>query len=134
MKCNSKIVDYLDVTVTLTDGSYKPFHKPNCDINYKHTESNHPPSIIKQVPLSVESRLCKLSTDENVFIEGASVYQEPLKRAGYNHKLSYDNIDKSNSNNNNNNNNNNNDNDNYNNKVKLNSHDNRSNNNNNNNK
>ena len=37
----------------------------------------------------------------------ASVYQEALKRAGYNHKLSYNNSDKYNSNNNNNNNNNN---------------------------
>ena len=26
-KCNLKIVDYLDVTLNLSDGSYKPFHK-----------------------------------------------------------------------------------------------------------
>ena len=77
------------------------------------------------------------SSYENVFIQAASVYQEALKRAGYNHKLSYNNSDKCNSNNNNkndNNNNNNNDNNNNNsnnnNKVTFNSNDNRSNNNN----
>ena len=84
------------------DGSYKPFHKPNSKINYIHRESNHLPSIMKQLPLSVESRLSKLSSDGNVFIQAASLYQETLKRSGYNHKLSYNNSNKYNSNNNNN--------------------------------
>ena len=65
-------------------------------------KGNHPPTIIKQLPLSVESRLSKLSSDENVFIQAASVYQEALKRAGYKHKLKYKNSNKYNSNNNNN--------------------------------
>ena len=88
--------------------SYKPFHKLNSQINYIHRESNHPPSTIKQLSLSVESHLSKLSSDENVFIQAASVYQEALKRAGYNHKLSHNTSDKYNSKNNNKNNNNNN--------------------------
>ena len=82
VKCNLKIVDYLDVTLNLSDGLDKLFHKPNSEINYIHRESNHPPSIIKQSPLSVESLLFKLSSDKNVFIQAAFVYQEALKRAG----------------------------------------------------
>ena len=39
VKCNLKIVDYLDVTLNLSDGSYKPFHKPNSEINYIHRKS-----------------------------------------------------------------------------------------------
>ena len=111
---------------------YKPFHKLNSKINYIYRESNHPPSIIKQLPLPVESRSSKLSSDENVFIQAVSVYHEALKRAKYNHKLSYNNSDKyrSNNNNDNNSNNNNNDNNNSNNKVKFNSNDNKGNNNN----
>ena len=27
--CNLKIVDYLDVTLNLNDGTYKPYQKPN---------------------------------------------------------------------------------------------------------
>ena len=102
VKCNLKIADYLDVTLNLSDGSYKPFHKPNREINYIHRESNHPPNIIKQLPLSIESRLSKLSFDENVFTQAASIYQEALKRAGYSHKLKYNNCNKYNNNNNNN--------------------------------
>ena len=105
VKCNLKTLDYLDLN--LSQSSYKPFHKTNSKINYIHRVSNHLPSIIKQLPLSVESRLSKLSSDENVLIQAASIYQEALKQAGYNHKLSYSNSDKYNNNKNNNNNNNN---------------------------
>ena len=52
VKYNLKIADYLDVTLNISDASYKPFHKPNSEINYIHRESNHPPTIIKQLPLS----------------------------------------------------------------------------------
>ena len=86
VKCNLKMVG---VTLNPLDGSYKPFHEPNSKISYIHRESNHPPSIIKQLPLCFESLLSKLSSDENVLIQAAFVYQEALKRAGYNHKLSY---------------------------------------------
>ena len=65
---------------------------------YIHRESYHLPSIIKQLPLPVESRLSKLSSDENVFIQAASVYQEPDTIIN----LSYNNSDEYNTNNNNN--------------------------------
>ena len=84
-------VDYLDVTLNLSDGSYKPFYKPNSEINCIDKESNHPPSIITSLHLSVESPLLKLSFAEDVFTEEASLYQEALKRARRNHKLSYNN-------------------------------------------
>ena len=54
IKCNLKIVDYLDVTLNLLNNTYKPFSKPNNEINYIHKESNHPPSIIKQIHFSIE--------------------------------------------------------------------------------
>ena len=102
VKCNSKIVDYLDVALNLSDGSYKPFYKPNREINYIHRKSNYPPNIVKQLLLSVESRLYTLSPDKDVFTQAASVYQKALKRARYNHKLKHKNSDKYNSNSNNN--------------------------------
>ena len=64
IKCNLKIVDYLDVTFNLLNNTYKPFSKPNNEINYVHKESNHPTSIIKQVLFSMESRLSSLSSSE----------------------------------------------------------------------
>ena len=89
IQCNLKIVDYLDVTFNLTDSSYRPFNKTNNEINYIHKQSNHPPSIIKQLPLSVERRLSKLSSNEKIFNDSIPIYQKALIKAGYNHKLTY---------------------------------------------
>ena len=89
IQCNLKIVDYLDVTFNLTDSSYCPFNKTNNEINYIHKQSNHPPSIIKQLPLSVERRLSKLSSNEKIFNDSIPIYQEALIKAGYNHRLTY---------------------------------------------
>ena len=89
IQCNLKIVDYLDVTFNLTDSSYRPFNKTNNEINYIHKQSNHPPSIIKQLPLSVEGRLRKISSNEKIFNDSIPTYQEALIKAGYNHKLTY---------------------------------------------
>ena len=89
IKCNLKIVDFLDVTLTLTDSTYKPYHKPNDEICYIHKKSNHPHSITKQLPISIETRLSKLSSNEKVFNESVCVYQEALDKSGYNLKLSF---------------------------------------------
>ena len=77
-------MDDLDVTFNITDFSYHPFNKTNNEINYIHKQSNHPPSIIKQLPLSVKRRLSKLSSNEKIFNESTPIYQEALIKAGCN--------------------------------------------------
>ena len=89
ISCNRKVVDYLDVTLNLNDGSYRPYHKPNDEITYIHAESNHPPSIIKQLPLSIEKRLSELSSSKEIFDITTPIYQESLRKSGYKHQLSY---------------------------------------------
>ena len=88
VSCNMKVVNYLDVALNLNDGSYKPYHKPNNEILYINKESNHPPSIIKQLPLSIENRLSNLSSAK-IFNESAGVYQEALNKCSYKHKIKY---------------------------------------------
>ena len=89
IKCNLKIVDFLDVTLNLTDSTYKPYHKPNDEICYIHKESNHPPSITKQLPISIETKLSKLSSNEKVFNESVPIYQEALAKSRYKHLLTF---------------------------------------------
>ena len=48
IECNKKVVNYLDATMNLNDGSHKPYRKPDDELNYVHAESDHPHSIIKQ--------------------------------------------------------------------------------------
>ena len=47
IECNTKIVNYLDLTFNLNDGTYKPYKKSNNEMKYIHVDSYHPPSIIK---------------------------------------------------------------------------------------
>ena len=90
IKCNVKIVDFLDVTLlNLTDTAYKPCHKPNDEICYIYKESNHSFSITKQLPISVETRLSNISSNEKVFNESVSIHQEALDKSGYNRKLKF---------------------------------------------
>ena len=69
IQCNMKVVNYLDVTFNLSDGTYKPYTKPNNEIKYIHKNSNHTPTAIRQIPLSIESRLSTLSINEKMFQE-----------------------------------------------------------------
>ena len=66
--CNLKIDDCLDATLNFLNKIYKPFSTSNNEINYIHKESNHPPSIIKQVPFTIESLLSSFSSSEKIFI------------------------------------------------------------------
>ena len=85
-QCNMKVVNYLDVTFNLSDG---PYTKPNNEIKYIHKNSNHPPSVIRQISLSIESRLSILSFNEKIFQEESPPYQKALQNSGYRHTLTY---------------------------------------------
>ena len=86
---NYKTVNFLDVTLNLTNESYKPYRKPNNDPLYIHKESNHPPSITKQLPAAINRRIASLSSDKQTFDSVASTYDHALKQSNYNTKLQY---------------------------------------------
>ena len=84
-----KIVNHLDVTFNLSDGSNRPYQKPENIIQFIHVESNHPPNIIKQIPKIIEKRLSQLSSSEKIFNESAPFYEDKLHQSGYQRKLNY---------------------------------------------
>ena len=90
---NLKNVNYLDVTLNLKDSTFRPYHKPGDQIQYIHTESNHPPppprNIIKHIPASIETRLSNLFSTEIIFKESPTHYENNLRQSGYNKKLTY---------------------------------------------
>ena len=86
---NLKIVNFLDVTLDLDLGTYKPFTKPNETKLYVHKMSNHPPNILKNIPDSVNKRLSNISSTEAIFNEAAKPYQKALQDSGYDYKLSF---------------------------------------------
>ena len=89
IEANLKVVDFLDVTLDLKSGIHKPFMKPNNTPLYVNRESNHPPSIVKNIPESINRRLSSISSNKAVFDEAAPPYQEALRKSGYEHKLEY---------------------------------------------
>ena len=86
---NKKIVHFLDVTFDLTDGSYKPYLKPNNRLWYVHRQSNHPPALLKNIPLNINKRLTNISSSKEVFDESIAPYQQALRERGYDHNLTY---------------------------------------------
>ena len=92
IKVNKNVADFLDVTFDMKKESFKPYTKPNHTPRYVHTMSNHPPSIIKNIPLSVNDRLSRLSSTKEIFEVAAPVYQRALEASGYDHKLEFHDI------------------------------------------
>ena len=79
---NLKIVNYLGVTFNLKDGTFRPYRKLDNQIQYIHTESNHPQNIIKHIPASIETRLSNLSSTEIIFKESTTHYENNLRQSG----------------------------------------------------
>ena len=78
-----EIVNYLDVSINLSNSNYKPYHKPDNEVLYIHKDSNHPPSILKQIPTSVEKRISALSSNETINNESKEIYQKALEKSGF---------------------------------------------------
>ena len=70
-RVNMKIINYLDVTFNLNDGTLRPYEKPDNITQYIRAESNHPPNIIKAIPKTIGKRPYQLSSCENIFNESS---------------------------------------------------------------
>ena len=86
---NIKIVNFLDVTLDLSNNSYKPFIKSNQNPSYINVNSNHPKNIIKQIPKAVNLRIGKLSANEKIFKESSKRYIDALKNSGFKEDFRY---------------------------------------------
>ena len=69
IEANKKVVDFLDITLDLRTAIYKLYKKPNSNLTYIHKQSNHPPSIIKNLPKSINKRLSTNSKNAQIFNE-----------------------------------------------------------------
>ena len=90
IEANKKVVDFLDITLDLSTEIYKPYKKPNSNLTYIHKQSNHPPSIIKNLPKSINKHLSTNSKNAQIFNEACPAYTEALKKNGYYANLQFD--------------------------------------------
>ena len=90
IKCNLKIVDYLDTSFDLNSGIFKPFNKPNNKPLYINASSNHPPSLLRQIPKSVSKRITANScNEEDIFCKSAPFYNSILQNCEFNENIKY---------------------------------------------
>ena len=82
-------VNFLDVNFNLHKEIFKPYRKPNDSTVYVHSQSNHPKSVLKQIPNSVNTRLSAISSNEQVFNETKETYTKALRRSGHQANLTY---------------------------------------------
>ena len=75
------------MTLDLERGIYKPYRKPGDKPLYVSAWSNHPPGVLKNIPLGINRRLCDISSNEEIFKEAIPPYQKELDNCGYKHKL-----------------------------------------------
>jgi hypothetical protein len=83
---NNQIVNFLDITLDLENAKFAPYRKPNNQPLYVDSRSNHPPSILKQIPISINKRTSSLSSDQESFDECKPFYESALKVARYSFK------------------------------------------------
>ena len=89
-KANMNVVNFLDVQLNLETGSFKPYSKDNDKPSYVHSLSNHPPGIIKNIPISINRRLSKISSTKELFDAAVKDFQDELDSRGYHHKLEFE--------------------------------------------
>ena len=89
LETSLKQTDFLDVTFDLPSGSFWPYRKPNNTPLYINSQSNHPPTIIKQLPNAISSRLSSISCNSEVFEKAKPLYCEALRQSGHKDDIQY---------------------------------------------
>ena len=83
--------DFLDVTFNLATKRYFPFRRAKNTAVYINAFSNHPPTIIKQLPKIINKRISDLSCNKEEFDKVKSVYESTLKDSGHFSSMSHNN-------------------------------------------
>ena len=91
IQTNLKEVDFLDITLNLQNGTYRPYKKANDKLLYIHSSSNHPPQIIKQLPNSIFEEQSENFSHQDFFNTAKVEYEDALEKPGYDVDLKYPN-------------------------------------------
>ena len=82
--------DFLDVIFNLLTGKYFPFGKVNNKPSYVNAKSNHPHTIIKELPKLINKRLSELSCNQEEFNKAKPLYAEALSESYYKASLKFE--------------------------------------------
>ena len=80
--------DFLDVTFNLATTKFFPFRKPNNVPLYINVKSNHPLTIIKDLPKKINKRLSELSCNKDEFDKAKLLSEKSLQESAYKTSMS----------------------------------------------
>ena len=84
-----EIVNYLDVSLNLSNSNCKPYPNPDNEILNISKDSNRPPSVFKKTPTTIEKRISTVSSNKTMFNKSNEIYQKALEKSGYWQTLKY---------------------------------------------
>ena len=87
---NLEATDFLDIFLDLRAETFRVFTKEGDIPTYVHCQSNHPPSVLKNIGPAVNKRLSTLSASGDLFNQAKPLYQDALKRSKFNHDLKFE--------------------------------------------
>ena len=67
----------------MVTGKFFPFRKPNHRLLYINVRSNHPPTIVRNIPNMIIKRLSDLSYNEEEYEKAKSLHETALNEKGY---------------------------------------------------
>ena len=83
VETNLKIIDFLDITLNLNNGTYRA-HKKLSDLLFHINNSpNHPPQMINQLPKIINEGLYRSFFNEEAFNSSKYQYEKDLRASGY---------------------------------------------------
>ena len=92
---NNGCIDFkIEITTNLTkvnflDVNYRPYRKPNNNLTYINTSSNHPSQIIKHLTQTISERLSINFPSAEISEQSKPNDEEALKKCCYKAKLKY---------------------------------------------
>ena len=88
IQTNLKIVNFPDIEMNLGTGTYRPYRKPDMPV-YINRKSNHPPTIIKEIPKAIAKRISDISSSEVVFNESIPINSDAFRKSGFHDNIAF---------------------------------------------
>ena len=83
VQANLQTVNFIDVQVNLDTSIYQPYSRPDNNTDYRNKNSNHPTTVLKQLPKSIEKRISDISSNKYVLSQSIPMYQDTLQKSGF---------------------------------------------------
>ena len=90
VETNTSTTNFLDITLDLDNNRFCPYTKNNNTPRYIHVSSNHPQTIIRQLPKIINKRISDLSNTEREFTNAKKFCEDARKKSGHNAELTYE--------------------------------------------